>query len=101
MTKTRAALAGVTAALVAVGLAELVAVFTGARSSPLVAVDGWVVDHVPESLKEFAIRVFGTNDKIALLTGTAIVLLLFAAGVGLAARRAFVWGAAGIALFGL
>jgi len=101
MTKTRAAFAGVTSALVAVGLAELVAVFLGARSAPLVAVDGWVVDNVPESLKEFAIRVFGTNDKIALVTGTAIVLLLFAAGIGLAARQAFAWGAAGIALFGL
>jgi hypothetical protein len=101
MTKTRATIAGVTAALAAVGLAELVAVITGARSSPLVAVDGWVVDHVPESLKQFAIRLFGVHDKTALLTGTAVLLLAFAALVGLAARRAFAWGVLGIAVFAL
>jgi len=101
MTKTRAALAGVTAALVAVGLAELVAVFTGPRSAPLVAVDGWVIDHVPEWLKQFAISVFGTNDKVALLTGTAVVLLLIAAAIGLLARRSLALGIAGIAAFGL
>jgi DMSO/TMAO reductase YedYZ molybdopterin-dependent catalytic subunit len=101
MTKTRAALAGITAALVAVGLAELVAVFTGPRSAPLVAVDGWVIDHVPEWLKQFAISVFGTNDKVALLAGTAIVLLLIAAGIGLLARRSPTLGVLGISLFAL
>ncbi|NUO60413.1 MAG: molybdopterin-dependent oxidoreductase [Hamadaea sp.] len=101
MTKTRAALAGITAALVAVGLAELVAVFTGPRSAPLVAVDGWVIDHVPEWLKQFAISVFGTKDKLALLTGTAVVLLLIAAAIGLLARRSVALGVLGISLFAL
>ncbi|NUT37204.1 MAG: molybdopterin-binding oxidoreductase, partial [Hamadaea sp.] len=97
----RAALAGVTAALVAVGVAELVAVLVGARSAPVVAVGGWIVDHVPEGLKQFAISLFGTNDKLALLVGTVVLLLAFAAGIGIAARRRFVWGALGIAIFGL
>lgn len=97
----RAAFAGVTAALVAVGVAELVAVFVGPRSAPIVAVGGWIVDHVPESLKQFAISLFGTNDKIALLVGTVVLLLVFAAGIGVAARRHFAWGAVGIALFAL
>ena len=45
------ALAGIAAAAVAIGTAELVAVLTGSRSAPLVAVDGVVVDHVPGAVQ--------------------------------------------------
>lgn len=51
--------------------------WTGPRSAPLVAVGGAIVDGVPEPLKAFAIRPFGVCYKIALLTGTAILLTLF------------------------
>jgi DMSO/TMAO reductase YedYZ molybdopterin-dependent catalytic subunit len=88
-----------TAAVAAVGLAELVAVATGPRSAPIIAVGGWIVDHVPEGGKQLAIRLFGVHDKTALLTGTGILLLGFAALIGLAARRRLVWGDAGIAVF--
>ncbi|RZU78139.1 DMSO/TMAO reductase YedYZ molybdopterin-dependent catalytic subunit [Micromonospora kangleipakensis] len=94
-----AALAGITAAAVAIGAAEPVAVLTGARSAPLIAVGGLVVDVVPESLKQFAIALFGTYDKIALLVGTALLLAAFAAVLGvLAARRLWI-GLAGIVAF--
>jgi len=99
MTKTRAAVAGMTAAVVAVGLAELVAVLTGPRSAPIIAVGGWIVDHVPEGGKQLAIALFGVHDKTALLIGTGVLLLGFAALIGLAARRRLAWGDAGIALF--
>ncbi|WP_406072807.1 molybdopterin-dependent oxidoreductase [Micromonospora sp. NBC_01638] len=95
-----AALAGVTAAAVAIGIAEPVAVLTGPRSAPLVAVGGVVVDAVPESLKQFAIDVFGTADKIALLVGTALLLGAFAALFGVLAVRRLALGLAGIAAFG-
>ncbi|WP_405429536.1 molybdopterin-dependent oxidoreductase [Micromonospora sp. NBC_00617] len=95
-----AALAGVTAAAVAIGIAEPVAVLTGPRSAPLVAVGGVVVDAVPEPLKQFAIDVFGTADKIALLTGTALLLGGFAALFGVLAVRRLGLGLAGIAAFG-
>jgi hypothetical protein len=55
------------------GVAELVAVWTGPQSTPLAAVGvvgGAIVDGVPEPLKAFAIR--RVYDKNALLTGTAI-----------------------------
>ncbi|MFC4018183.1 molybdopterin-dependent oxidoreductase [Micromonospora sp. GCM10011542] len=94
-----AALAGVTAAAVAIGTAEPVAVLTGPRSAPLVAVGGVVVDAVPESLKQLAIDVFGTADKIALLVGTALLLGAFAALIGVLAVRRLAIGLAGIALF--
>ncbi|WP_433535702.1 molybdopterin-dependent oxidoreductase [Micromonospora sp. CA-249363] len=96
-----AALAGVTAAAVAIGIAEPVAVLTGPRSAPLVAVGGVVVDAVPEPLKQFAIDVFGTADKIALLTGTALLLAGFAALLGMLAIRRLALGLAGIAAFGV
>ncbi|MET8282817.1 molybdopterin-dependent oxidoreductase [Micromonospora sp. NPDC005174] len=96
-----AALAGVTAAAVAIGVAEPVAVLTGPRSAPLVAVGGVVVDAVPEPLKQFAIDVFGTADKIALLTGTALLLGAFAALLGMLAVRRLALGLAGIAAFGV
>jgi DMSO/TMAO reductase YedYZ molybdopterin-dependent catalytic subunit len=92
--------AGVAAAAVALGVAEPVAVGTGARSSPLIAVDGVVVDQVPEPVKEFAISVFGTHDKLALLVGTGVLLAAFAAAVGLLAVRRLWYGLAGIAAFG-
>ncbi|MFV2018708.1 molybdopterin-dependent oxidoreductase [Micromonospora sp. LOL_023] len=96
-----AALAGVAAAAVALGLAELVAVFTGARTAPLVAVGGVVVDTVPEPLKQFAIDVFGVHDKTALLIGTAVLLAGFAAGIGVLAVRWPAAGVLGVACFGL
>jgi DMSO/TMAO reductase YedYZ molybdopterin-dependent catalytic subunit len=93
--------AGVVAAAVALGVAELVAVFTGERSAPLVAVGGVVVDSVPGPVKTFAVSVFGTHDKQALLTGTTIVLALFAAGIGAVAVRRPPLGLVGIGLFGV
>ncbi|WP_435822394.1 molybdopterin-dependent oxidoreductase [Micromonospora humida] len=94
-----AALAGVTAAVVAIGVAEPVAVLTGPRSAPLIAVGGVVVDTVPEPLKQFAIDVFGRYDKIALLVGTAVLLAAFAAGIGVLAARRLAVGLVGIAAF--
>ncbi|MFV2083275.1 molybdopterin-dependent oxidoreductase [Micromonospora sp. LOL_021] len=96
-----AALAGVAAAALALGLAELVAVATGARSAPLVAVGGVVVDTVPEPLKQFAIDVFGVHDKTALLIGTGVLLAGFAAVIGVLAARRLAVGFAGVAIFGV
>jgi len=93
--------AGIVAAAVALGVAELIAVGTGAQSAPLVAVGGVVVDSVPGPVKNFAVSVFGTHDKQALLTGTTIVLLIFAAVIGALAVRRPPLGLAGIGLFGV
>ncbi len=93
--------AGVAAAAAALAVAELVAVFTGASSAPLVAVGGVVVDSVPGPVKNFAVATFGTHDKTALLVGTTVILALFAAGIGALAVRRPALGLAGIGLFGL
>jgi len=98
---TSGALAGVGSAAVALGVAELVAVATGPRSAPIVAVGGVVVDSVPEPVKQFAIDVFGVHDKTALQIGTVVLLVAFAVAIGVAAVRAIWYGVAGVALFGL
>ncbi len=95
------ALTGLAAAAAALAVAELIAVGTGAGSAPLVVVGGVVVDHVPGGVKQFAISVFGTHDKTALLLGTTALLGAFAAGIGVAALRRRWIGYAGIGLFGL
>lgn len=99
VSKTRAALAGIAAAAVALGAAELVASLTGPRSAPVIAVGGVVIDSVPESGKEFAIRLFGVYDKQALLLGTLLLLAVFAALIGIGASRKPWLGYAGIGLF--
>lgn len=49
----------------------------------------WVVDVVPKPLKDWAITVFGTNDKLALLVSIALVTVLLGAVVGVVARKRF------------
>jgi DMSO/TMAO reductase YedYZ molybdopterin-dependent catalytic subunit len=83
----RAAAAGVLAAGSGVAVAELFAAATRPEAGPLIAVGGAIIDATPTAVKEFAVRELGTNDKPALLTGIGIVLAVFAAAVGLAARR--------------
>ena len=92
---------GVVAAAVALGVAEVVSIGTGARTAPLVAVGGVVVDSAPKPVKDFAVATFGTHDKTALLIGTTVLLALFAAGVGALAVRRPPLGLIGIGVFGL
>lgn len=98
--RSRGAVAGLAAAIAALGVGELVTGFVRGTTSPVVSVGNWVVDHVPPSVKEFAIRNFGSNDKKALIAGTTIALLLFATVIGVLARRRRSIGIVGSAAFG-
>ncbi|HKT05659.1 MAG TPA: molybdopterin-binding oxidoreductase, partial [Rugosimonospora sp.] len=93
--------AGVVATGVALGVAELVAALVAPRAAPLVAVGGWVIDHVPEPVKEFATSTFGTHDKTALLIGTSVLLAAYGGLVGWLATRRPWQGMAGIAVVGV
>ncbi|MER5789565.1 molybdopterin-dependent oxidoreductase [Streptomyces sp. NPDC001980] len=92
--------AGVAATALALGVGELVAAATGGPSAPLVAVGGVAVDAAPTPVKEFAVSVFYTYDKLALQAGIVLVLAVFAAFVGVLAMRRLWYGLAGVALFG-
>jgi DMSO/TMAO reductase YedYZ molybdopterin-dependent catalytic subunit len=96
-----AGIAGVLAAAVALGVAELVAVAFGPLTSPVVAVGQGVIRLTPEWAKEFAIRTFGEQDKVALVAGTFILLTIAAFVLGIIAVRRRVAGFVGVALFGV
>ena len=96
------ALVGVACAALALGVAELIAGIVATWRSPIFSVGERVIDLAPSFVTKFAIEVFGTNDKTALLVGIGVVLALYAAVVGaLAFRRSAVIGAVGFVLFGL
>lgn len=70
--------------------------------SPILDVGDRVIDRVPVWLKDLAIELFGTGDKIALLAGIGLALGLYAAVVGIIdLRRSRLVGLVGIALFGI
>ncbi|MDO9398943.1 MAG: molybdopterin-dependent oxidoreductase [Herbiconiux sp.] len=82
-----AALAGVVSAAAVLAVAELVALVTGAESSPLFAVGSLVIDLAPPGVKDLVISLFGTGDKVALLVLLGIVVLALAAVAGILERR--------------
>lgn len=94
------AAAGILAAGVGLGVAELVAGLVGPRTSPVLAVGDVAITLTPEWLKELAISHFGTHDKTALLVGIGVVITLYAAAVGLLSRVRLALGVAGVLLFG-
>ncbi|HEY3736064.1 MAG TPA: molybdopterin-dependent oxidoreductase [Jatrophihabitans sp.] len=96
----RGAIAGLLSAAVAVGVGELIAWLVRPVAAPVVAVGNRVVDLTPESVRLWAIRNFGSNDKHVLLTGIYVVLVLAAAGIGVLAWRWFIVGVLGIAAAG-
>ncbi len=83
----RAAVAGVVAGGVTLGVAEVVAALVNPSAAPVLAVGDAFVDLTPGWLKNLAIGLFGTNDKLALLVGTALVVTALAALAGVVARR--------------
>lgn len=59
------------------------------------------MDVAPTPVKEFAVTVFYTYDKLALQAGIVLVLAVFAAFIGVLAMRRLRYGLAGVAVFGV
>jgi DMSO/TMAO reductase YedYZ molybdopterin-dependent catalytic subunit len=95
------ALAGVVAALAAVGVGHGVAGLLDPTASPILAVGSTLIDAAPTPAKEFAVRTFGTYDKPILIGSIGAVLLVFAAGLGLVAWRRRLLALVGISLLGV
>ena len=93
-----AAMTGLLAAAVAVGVATLAAAFLGPQSSPAAAMGGVLIDRLPAALKNVAVEHFGTHGKTMLLFGT---IGLIAVVIGWLARRSAAIGVAGLAALGL
>jgi DMSO/TMAO reductase YedYZ molybdopterin-dependent catalytic subunit len=94
------AVLGLVSAGAAVAVGELVAVGLRPTASPIIAVGNRFILLTPESVRRWAIREFGTNDKHALLTGIYVSIAVLAVLVGLLAMVRIWYGLAGIATFG-
>jgi DMSO/TMAO reductase YedYZ molybdopterin-dependent catalytic subunit len=92
---------GLLTAGAALAAAQFAAAFVGELASPIVAVGEAAIDATPPWLKDFAIREFGTNDKLVLLIGIGLVLGLFAVVMGILVLQRLWVGYAGLAVFGL
>ena len=83
----RSAAAGLSASFLAVGLAELVAAVVEPSASPFAVIGSGLIDLAPSWAKDTAIALFGTGDKVALIVGIAVVLVVVAALAGILERR--------------
>jgi DMSO/TMAO reductase YedYZ molybdopterin-dependent catalytic subunit len=95
---------GLVAGGVAIGTAQLAAGLVSPEASPIAAVGQAAIDASPEWLKSWAIRTFGTADKVVLQGGIGVVLAVAAVTLGIASvRRAWVGlvGLAGLAAVGI
>ncbi|GAA1490755.1 molybdopterin-dependent oxidoreductase [Brachybacterium sacelli] len=80
--------AGVVAGLVLVAVAELVSLAFSSSSAPFVAVGGGFIDIIPPWVKDLAISLFGTRDKLVLFASMGLVYVLLTGLTGaLGARR--------------
>ncbi|NEA48693.1 molybdopterin-dependent oxidoreductase [Streptomyces sp. SID10815] len=95
------ALSGVLAGCAALAVAELAAAGVRPQAGPVVAVGGAAIDRTPAAVKDWAIRHFGTDDKLVLRLGILAVLALLAVALGMLATRHRRLGAAGVLSFGL
>jgi DMSO/TMAO reductase YedYZ molybdopterin-dependent catalytic subunit len=95
-----AALTGLLAAGVTIGVGELVAALVRPAAAPVIAVGNRFIVLTPEPVKRFAIDQFGTADKAVLLGGIYTVLAVLAVLIGLLAVRSLRLGLAGVALLG-
>ncbi|MCP3420640.1 molybdopterin-dependent oxidoreductase [Nocardioides pinisoli] len=78
---------GVLATVVGLAAAHLVAALTVPAASPVLAVGSTVIDLTPTPLKEWAIRQFGSADKVILVGSVIVVVLLLAAVAGVVTAR--------------
>src|SRR6478735_577029 len=96
-----AAAAGIAAAAGGLAAEELLAGFASPSLSPLTAVGGAVIDAVPPGVKDWAITLFGTADKAALLAGMGLAIAALAAVAGVLELRRRWAGASVMGIFGL
>jgi DMSO/TMAO reductase YedYZ molybdopterin-dependent catalytic subunit len=87
--RARDSLAGAAAAGLALGVSELLAGLVSAFPSLIEGLGNWVIDNSPTPVKDFAIRAFGTADKLVLLIGITVLTLVLGAAVGRYSRRRF------------
>jgi DMSO/TMAO reductase YedYZ molybdopterin-dependent catalytic subunit len=94
-------LAGVSAAAVSLGVAELVGIPFGARADARTAISSTVVDLTPGPIKEWAIQALGSLDKLFLAVVVLVAVATTAAIAGTLETRRRPLGSAVIAAAGV
>ncbi|MFF0305225.1 molybdopterin-dependent oxidoreductase [Streptomyces sp. NPDC004562] len=94
------ALSGALAGFAALAVADLLAGLARPQADPIVAVGGASIDVTPAAVKDWAVRRFGTDDKLVLQLGILAVLTALALASGALAVRFRRVSAAGILLLG-
>lgn len=96
-----AAVAGVAAAALGVGVSEAIAAILSGATSLVSAVGQVVIDLQPAGAKDLVVQIFGTNDKLALEIVVTIAALLLGAALGAIASRRPMLASAGFIAFGV
>jgi DMSO/TMAO reductase YedYZ molybdopterin-dependent catalytic subunit len=95
-----ARLAGALAAVVALAVGELVSAFGDSEQSLIASVGNSFIKQFAASLKDIAVRLFGTSDKAALVIGIVIISALIGSALGVASRARPLAGRIGFGAFG-
>ncbi|MDI9884276.1 molybdopterin-dependent oxidoreductase [Streptomyces sp. HNM0645] len=98
--RVSACASGLLAGFAALAVAELAAAVVRPEAGPVTAVGGSVIDATPAEVKDWAIRQFGTHDKLVLQLGIVAVLSAFAVTLGLFALRHRLAAVTGVLLVG-
>ena len=99
--KWAGAVSGVLAGGAALAAGEVAGALGAPKPGPVIAVTNRVIDLAPGWFVDFGKAVFGLNDKIALIIGTVILSVIFAAILGVVSLKRPAVGAIGIAGFGV
>jgi DMSO/TMAO reductase YedYZ molybdopterin-dependent catalytic subunit len=100
-TRTRAAMAGVAAAGLGLGVSEVVGALLPGATSLVAAIGQVVIDRQPAGAKDLVVALFGTNDKLALEIVVVLAALAFGGGLGLLTIRRVAAAAVGFGAFGI
>ncbi|MGH3671150.1 MAG: molybdopterin-dependent oxidoreductase, partial [Pseudonocardiaceae bacterium] len=95
-----AALLGLLAMAAGLAMGHLIGGFLSPSASPFIAVGSSAIDRTPTWLKDFAVRSFGSYDKLVLLLGMGAVVGLAGVVAGLLSRRSRTPGLVLIVLLG-
>jgi DMSO/TMAO reductase YedYZ molybdopterin-dependent catalytic subunit len=94
-------IAGVAAASISLGVAQLVGIPFGARADARTAIGSAVVDLTPGPVKEWAIQILGSLDKLFVAVVVLVVIATIAAIAGTLETRHRPLGSAAIAAAGV
>ncbi|HEX6127460.1 MAG TPA: molybdopterin-dependent oxidoreductase [Candidatus Limnocylindria bacterium] len=96
-----AALAGLVAGGLGVGVAELMAGLIPGAPSLVLAIGSGVIELQPPGAKQFVVDLFGEADKLVLNLAVAVAALAIGAGLGLLALRSWRLAVGGFATVGV